>query len=82
MKPLRWWTASLVMFGVIATLAWDVFAFTAGGERATISAVFVDWIGQAGAATLPAFGFGFVTGGLFVHFFGWTMTKPETVRRR
>ena len=78
-RPIRWWTAALVMFSVIGLLAWDIFAFATGGIDATISDIFTSWLGLADNP-IPAAGLGFVVGGLFVHFMGWAMARPEQNR--
>jgi hypothetical protein len=75
-RPIRWWTAAIIMFSTIALLAWDIFAFASGGIDATISDVFTDWLGLANNPA-PAAGLGFVVGGLFVHFMGWAMKSPR-----
>lgn len=74
MNKFKWWFAAFVMFGLIFFLLGDAVVFIIDDEM-TVTRFVQTYLGGSAESMRSAI-FGFVSGGLFVHFTRWG-AKPN-----
>ena len=72
-------TAIAIIFGGMFFIMYDIFSLYFWGENTTISYVMNEWLWSNPFAS---FVFGFVNGGLVVHFLEWGPTNKHTEKKQ
>lgn len=78
MKDFKFLTAVFMGLIAIAIVVYDVIIITAGGEEASISNVLNEFFWSPDVHPLITCAFGFIVGGLAVHFLEW---KPINYKK-